>query len=50
MWGLYVEYSINAVDIYLQCGRHTCPGTYASNVECTYSSAPSHHNDCIEFM
>ena len=28
--------------LHVECGRHICSGTYASNVKCMYTSPPVH--------
>ena len=36
--------------IYVQCGRHICPGPYANNVKCIYTGVHGHIVDCNEFI
>ena len=50
MWSQYLGYSKNAVEHTCAHGKYICSGTYASNVECVYSSAPGCIVDCSEFM
>ena len=37
-------------NIYEQCSRHICSGSYASNVKCMFTSVPGHIIDCSDFI
>ena len=50
MWGVYVDCSSNAVDMYGHYGRHICSGAYANNVKCMNTSVPGHSVDSSEFI
>ena len=50
MW-VYMKTTVEVQwGIYVQCGRHTSSGAYASNLEYIYTSASGQVVDCCEFM
>ena len=50
MWGLYIDYSRNAVVHNVQCCRHIYSGAYVSNVKYISINVPGNIVDCIGFI